>query len=214
MTEPHPYSNADQLVEWGRELRYWRLTWGTAGNLSLRSDDSRCLITASGSWLDRLTPDQISLCGIDTGDHLDGPRPSVEYRMHTGIYRVRPEARCIAHLSPHYTTLCACTNMPITQQTTVENMLYIGSITHVPYIHPGTQELADAVTEAARDHDTIILDNHGVIAWHRSVAALVMRLLTLEEACRLQCDACSAGLHLRPLDPSVVRELRESVGYH
>ncbi len=214
MTEPHSYKDADQLVELGRELRYWNLTWGTAGNLSLRTHDAQCLITASGSWLDRLTTEQVSVCDIASGAHLHGPRPSVEYRMHTGIYRVRPEAQCVAHLSPHYTTLCACSNMPITQQTTVENMIYIGSVAHVPYIHPGTAELAEAVTEAAREHDTIILDNHGVITWHLSIPELVMRLLTLEEACRLQYDARCARLPLRPLDPAVVRELREAVGYH
>jgi L-fuculose-phosphate aldolase len=62
---------------------------------------------------------------------------------------------------------------------TTESVGYLGRVIHLPYEVPQSKMLARQVGEAARDHDTLLLPNHGIVtlgkdcreAFHRSVVA-------------------------------------------
>jgi ribulose-5-phosphate 4-epimerase/fuculose-1-phosphate aldolase len=60
---------------------------------------------------------------------------------------------------------------------------YIGAIARVPYILPGTKELADAVIEAMRNHDLAILQNHGLVTVGKSARAAIQNAAFFELAC-------------------------------
>lgn len=196
-----------QLCEVGHYLGERGLAWGTSGNISLRVDEQRFLISASGAWLGKLTPEQTALCSL-LDERFEGAKPSVETPMHRAIYRNRPEAQVVVHVSPPYTTLVACSSIQVPTDLNIENIFYLGRIARVPYIHPGTQQLADAVGEAAREHETIILSNHGVITFHQSVPDVLMRVESFEMSCRILVMARMANIPLNHLSPDLVEELR------
>lgn len=196
-----------QLCELGHYLAGRELAWGTSGNISLRVNEEYFLISASGAWLGKLTPDQIALCFLYT-EGFAGARPSIETPMHRAIYCNRPDAQVVVHVSPLYTTLVACSDMQVPTDLNIENIFYLGRIARVPFIQPGTEQLAEAVGEVVREHETVILSNHGVITFHRSIPDVLMRVESFEMTCRLLVMARAANIPLNHLPPDVVEELR------
>lgn len=201
-----------QLCELGHYLGERGLAWGTSGNISLRLDEERLLISASGAWLGKLTPEQTAVCFINTEQTI-GAKPSVETPMHRAIYRTRPDAQVIVHVSPTYATLIACSTLQIPTDLNIENIFYLGRVTRIPYIHPGTQQLADTVADAVREHETVILSNHGFITFHQSIPDVLMRTESLEMSCKLIVLARMANIPLNHLPQHLVDELRDVGGY-
>ncbi len=202
-----------QLQSAGRYLLVNGLTWGNAGNLSLRSGPDRCLITASGTNLGELGEDDFVELGLD-GQVIAGQRkPSKEGPMHRAIYALRPEINAILHASPFYSTLLACSNETVPANWFVEDMYYLERVRRVPYFHPGSAGLADAVREAAAQANVLLLDNHGVLVYDTSLSEAMTALQALEMACRMLVAARSADIQMRPLPPETVTDFLQHSGY-
>lgn len=202
-----------ELIETGRALFARRLAWGTSGNCSARIAADRIVVSASGSALGTMTPHDLVTVHLPDG-HSHGPRrPSKELPMHLGIYRQREDARVILHSSPPYTTLFACSHETIPPGLFVESMYYLERIAWVDYAHPGSPELGESVQRAAADAEVIMLRNHGVILFDVSCQEALLRLETLEMACRLIVEARSAGIRLESIPSHTVREFLEGGRY-
>ena len=204
---------SQQLIDAGKYLLANQLAWGTSGNISARLDDERMLITASGTQMGDLKPDDIALCNFETGLWEGNRKPSKEVPMHTGIYQVRKDANVILHSSPFYTTLIASSEEPIVSELFVETMYYLEDVAYVDYFHPGSVELSEAVKEQAENGHVIILKNHGVILFDDSFSDAIMRLDTLEMACRMIVTAKSAGFKLTKIPDQVVSDFLENARY-
>jgi len=136
-------------------------------------------MSPSGFALDELTPE--NLCGVDlrSGDQVAGASaPTTEFNMHLAVYRVRPEVNAVFHTHPPWLTGLISAGVPFRQLTT-ESVGYLGRVIHLPYEVPQSAALASQVGEAARNHETLLLPNHGVVtlgvnpreALHRSLVA-------------------------------------------
>ena len=138
-----------ELIDAGRHLVERGLVQASGGNLSVRLPGTdRFLVTGTGTWLDRLTPDDFAELTLD-GEHAGGaPRPSVEWKLHQRTYAVRPDAACIVHLHPQHVLLVDMLGAPL-RFTTLDHQYYLGSAGRVPFHPSGSQEIADAAAEAA-----------------------------------------------------------------
>jgi len=156
----------------------------SSGNLSWRLDDSRFLVTASGSWMESITPDQVSVCCTADGSLLEGSPASVETGFHAGILRSRSDIDVVLHFqSPCATTLgCTTGACDINYAVIPEIPVYIGEIATVPYILPGSPELANAVVEAMQDHDLAVLANHGQVTVARDLNTAIQNAAFFELA--------------------------------
>lgn len=202
-----------QLINTGHYLISNHLAWGTSGNISARINSNRMIITASGTYMANLGQNDFVDCQIDTGQ-IEGTREaSKETPMHLGIYRQRNDAQAILHSSPFYTTLFSCSNEPILSELFVETMYYLEDIAYVDYYHPGSQELAEAITEQARNANIIIMRNHGVVVFDDSVSEAQMRLETLEMACRMILKAKESGVQLKMIPEKTVQSFLEDSFY-
>ncbi|WEG13536.1 class II aldolase/adducin family protein [Pullulanibacillus sp. KACC 23026] len=204
---------SQKLVETGKYLLANQLAWGTSGNISARLNDKQMLITASGTEMGSLQPNDFAFVNFETGDWEGDRKPSKEVPMHTGIYQVRQDANVILHSSPFYTTLMASSEEPIVSELFVETMYFLEDVAYVDYFHPGTAELGEAVKEQAENGHVLILRNHGVILFDDSFSDAVMRLETLEMACRMIITAKSAGIPLTKIPDQVVRDFLENARY-
>ena len=202
-----------ELIEAGKYLKANQLAWGTSGNISAKSDDNHMLITASGTYMADLGEEDFVTCEIETGKYEGTRKASKETPMHTGIYRMRKDVKAVLHSSPFYTTLFACSNEPIHSDLFVETMYYLENIAYVDYFHPGTQELGDAVTEQATKANIIMLKNHGVVVYDDSMSEAIMRLETLEMACRMILKAKESGVKLNHIPDHVVTSFLEDSRY-
>ncbi|MFC0274595.1 class II aldolase/adducin family protein [Metabacillus herbersteinensis] len=202
-----------ELREAGQYLKSNQLAWGTSGNISAISDDGHMVITASGTYLANLNDDDFVICEIATGNYEGRRKASKETPMHTGIYRQRDDVKAVLHSSPFYTTLFACSNEEIISKLFIETMYYLENIAYVDYFHPGTQELGDAVSEQAAKANIIILKNHGVVVYDDSISEAIMRLETLEMACKMILKAKECSVKLNHIPDTVVKSFLEESRY-
>ena len=203
-----------QLQAAGRYLLENELAWGNAGNISARLDGPGCLITASGTYLGGLGNDDFAACIWGDGEaRVTGRKPSKELPMHRAIYEMRPEINAVLHASPFYSTLAACAHFELPGNWFVEDMYYLERTARVPYFHPGSQALGEAVRERAGQANILLLENHGVLVCDTSLREALMGLHTLEMVCRMLVTARSAGIEMKTLAPQVVADFLERSGY-
>lgn len=155
-----------------------------SGNLSWRIDDECMLITATHAWLGDMSKDQVAICRIQDGASLNGKVPSIEVGFHRAILCERQDVNVVLHFQSPYATALACRK---TQQSdslfvTPEIPYYIGPVAVVPYMAPGSHDLARAVTSAMREHDLVVLRNHGQVTVGRDFQEALQRAVYFEFA--------------------------------
>jgi ribulose-5-phosphate 4-epimerase/fuculose-1-phosphate aldolase len=182
-----------------------QLLFCASGNLSQRISGNRMLITGTGTWLGLLTASQVAVCDLRNGAALEGCTPSKEIGFHAGILRERKDVEVVLHFqSPHATTLACVGVRKIDYFMVPEVPYYLGPIASIPYLTPGSQELAEAVTEACRKHDCVVLRNHGQVVVGKSFDDVIQKAVVFEQACRIIVEA---GAHLKTLSPRAVAAL-------
>ncbi len=196
----------------GRWIAEHHMTWGSAGNISVRLDERRVVITGSGTRFDSLTADSFSLYDLET-DTWTGRKPSKELPVHLAIYRRSPWAGAVLHASPFHTTLAASSSLEVRNDLFVENMYYLQRVARIPYAHPGSAELTAAVENTAAAANVILMENHGVILYDTSLAECTACLEVLENTCRMCLEAARAGITLQPVSPDTVRDFLLNSGY-
>jgi ribulose-5-phosphate 4-epimerase/fuculose-1-phosphate aldolase len=158
----------------------------SSGNLSWRINDELAAITASGSWLERLTKDDVTICKIADGEIVQGRRPSVESRFHLGILKQRADVNVVLHFQSPYATAISCSSKRDYNFAVISEIpCYIGEIGFVDYILPGTQELAVAVIDAAKKYDMVLLQNHGQVTVGRDFNDVIQKACFFELACQI-----------------------------
>jgi len=177
----------------------------SSGNLSLRVDDDRLLVTSSRSWIADISSDEVSVCRISDGALLDGDKPSVEIGFHAGILRTRPDVNVVMHFQTPSATTLACQQLGNTNYFVIPEIpFYIGYVARIPYLLPGSKELAKAVTDAMRNHNMVIMGNHG----HVTVARDFDHAIQNAEFFELASDLIiRGGDKVKPLDESDVNAL-------
>jgi len=198
--------SVNEFVQASREAARRGLMRCSSGNLSRRVDEGRMLVTATRCWMDRLTANDVALCRIADGTVLDGPAPTVEINLHAGILRARPDIDVVMHFQATCATTLACRDSArVNYSVTPEIPFYIGSIAHVPYLPPGSDELADAVTEAMRQHNLAVMANHGQVTAARDFDQAIQNAEFFELACRI---VLQGGDEVVPLSEEAIRQLR------
>ena len=177
----------------------------SSGNLSWRVGD-KMLVSGTGSWLPVLPPEKVAVCDIMSGQVENGVRPSMESVFHLGILRERPEVNVVLHFQSEYATVVACMkNKPSDFNVTLEVPYHVGEVAVVPYYRPGSFELANAVIEAMKDHDAVLLSNHGQVVCGRDFDEVLERALFFEMVCRI---IVQSRMDYTVLSPESVEELR------
>lgn len=195
-----------RFVEACRDVARRGLVHCSCGNLSLRVDEERFLITSTGSWMERMSPEQATLCRTHDGGVLSGNQPSSEIGFHAGILRARPELNLVLHFQTPCATALACREPDGLDFAVIPEIpYYIGSIGRVPYFAPGTDALAEAVTEAMRANDMVLMANHGQVTAGRDYDRVVQNAEFFEFACQI---LLIGGDSVAPMPPEAAAQLR------
>ncbi len=176
----------------------------SSGNMSCRLDETQMLATASRTWMADITADQVSVCGIADAEPLSGPKPTVEIAFHAQILRHRPDVNVVMHFQTPHATAVACRDDEIDFFVIPEIPFYIGPITRVPYLPPGSSELADAVANAMQHHDLAIMNNHGLVTVAADYAHAIQNAVFFELACEI---IAHAGENVRSLPMAEIQAL-------
>jgi ribulose-5-phosphate 4-epimerase/fuculose-1-phosphate aldolase len=188
-----------------RRVAEYGLLRCSSGNMSCRLPGDCALVTATRSWLGELQPSQVALVRISDAARLNAATPSVETRFHLGILREQPEVNVVLHFqSPAATTLTCGRPERINFFVIPEIPFYIGPIAVVPYIDPGSAELAEAVVPAMRRHRLAVLKSHGQVTVGRDYHEALQRAAFFELACDI---ILRGGKQVRPLTPPAIAKL-------
>ena len=170
-----------ELVEYGKIIARAHLVAGAGGNISA-CDGETVWMKPSGFAMDEMEPDD--LCGLDlkTGKQTRGRnRPTSEFNMHLAVYRVRPELAAVFHTHSPWASGVISSGVEM-KPMFAEFINDLGRTTTIPYVTPTTVDLANAIAEAAKDHDTIFMVNHGVLGVGRVMKQAFCRCIVAEQA--------------------------------
>ena len=183
---------ADELIEIGADAVRRGLVLASGGNLSVRLDDDRVLITRSGTWLDRL--DLGSFCVIDLdGQVLAGDdKPSSEWKLHTRSYQARDDVGSVIHLHPQASLMIDALGQEICLLT-MDHANYVRKIARTDFHHNATDELADTAAAASLEANCVIMAYHGSSCVGPTAQMAYRRALNLEQAAEMTYRLLTLG---------------------
>ena len=188
------------LIAAGRRLGERGLISGGEGNLSVRLDAERLLITPTGRRKNELGSDDLVVIrpghAEAEGDarSRSGLGPSSDLRIHLAVHAGRPDLGAVVHAHlPASMALTLAGEIP-DPAVLPETALLLPRLPVLPYGEMGSQDLAERVAAAlAGGHDgpveAVVLERHGAIAVGPDAAAAVDRLELIEVLCRTWLDA-------------------------
>jgi len=176
----------EEFVAGCRRVASHGLVRSSSGNLSWRVNEEYMLITATRSWMGELSREQIAICRISDGAVLNEKKPSAENGFHFGILRERPDVNVVLHFQSPYATAIACSGRDYNNFSVIPEIpYYLGQIAIVPYLNPGSNELAREVISAMKAHDLVIMKNHGQVTVGRNFDEVIQKATFFELACEI-----------------------------
>ena len=163
-----------------------KLFAGTSGNLSaIDREKGLVAITPTSIPYPVLKKDHIVIIDLD-GNLIEGNyRPSSEWRMHTEIYKNKPEVNAIVHThSPNATAFAvAHEEIPV---VLIEMMFFLfGNVPLAKYAAPGSEELGVNCVKAMEKRTSCLLENHGVVAIGNDLDEAYTRAVYVEDAANI-----------------------------
>ncbi len=181
-----------ELAEFGRQIAAAGLTAGAGGNISAR--EGRLIwIKPSGLAMAELKGTDMCCVDPDSGRLIEGRhKPSSELPMHLAIYRLRPDVMAIFHTHSPWASGVISAGVEI-RPMFAEVINDLGGVAAVPYLMTSTTALADAVADAAKTNDTIMMTNHGVVTLGRTMRQAFFRACVAEDAAKSFVAASIVG---------------------
>ena len=181
------------IVEVGRRVYERGFVASNDGNISVRLDDDRLLMTPTGVSKGFMTPDMLVTTDL-AGRKLTGDREaSSEILMHLAVYELRPDIKAVVHAHPPTATGFAVAGIPLDRAVLAEVVTTLGSIPIADYGTPSTTELADAVRRYISAHDGLLLANHGALTVAQGLFPAYYKMETVEHFARISLAARQLG---------------------
>lgn len=172
---------AKQIAYFMQRLYRQKLTTSLGGNISVRFG-SNFLITPSQVDKDNISFKEILVVDQQGNVHEGKIKPSMETQMHLAIYKANSEIKAIIHAHPQWSTLLACTNLPLINEFTDEGYFVLKNIKYCKYATMGTTELSQMAANEANNANILILRNHGVVSLAKTLVEAIEQIEVLENA--------------------------------
>lgn len=215
--DPMPLdSQCGTEIELRRDLvRFCRMLYrlgfmpGTSGNLSVRLDAARLLVTPTGVGKFLLRPADMVIVDLE-GRQLNGyRRMTSEVSMHLAIYRHRPDIAAVVHSHPPIATAFACVGRGLDEMLCQEAVMTLGVVPLATYAATGTEEVAASLAPFIPGHDAILLANHGAVSYGRTLLEAFQKMETVEHLAHITLVAHQLGAP-RTLEHEQIQQLREA----
>ncbi len=167
----------------GRKLWMRQFVDGNGGNISYRIGPNEVICTPTLVSKYDLTPEDLSLVDLE-GNQVAGTKPRTsEIFLHLEIYKAVSEAKSCVHCHPPHATAYAITGRVPPNLVIPEFEVFVGKVAISPYETPGTAEFARTVLPYVKEHNTVLLANHGIICWADTVTHAEWYAEVLETYC-------------------------------
>jgi len=174
-----------EIVRVCRRLDFLGFVPATDGNVSARSGRGWLLITPSMLPKGSLSTRQILEVDLE-GRVLSGQgRPSSEIKMHLEVYRHRPEVGAVIHAHPPAATAFAACRLPLDIPILPEAVVMLGPVPLAKYATPSTEEVPRSIAHLLRKYNAILLANHGVLTYGKTLPEALERMERTEHLARV-----------------------------
>lgn len=189
---------ADALIRAGRRLGARGLISAGEGNLSVRLDADRLLVTPTSLRKDELEPDDLVVVWLDHPDRearsRSGHGPTSDLAIHLALYAARTDIGAVVHAHlPASMSLTLASEVP-DPAALPETAFHLPRLPFLVFGEMGSPELAGRVATAMAElpeplPSAVLLERHGAVAVGRDPAHAVDRLELVEVLCRTWRDA-------------------------
>jgi L-fuculose-phosphate aldolase len=187
----------EEIVKVGQKLWMREYVDGNGGNISFRISRDYVLCTPTMCSKADLTPADISLVDLDNNRIIGSRAHTSEILLHLEIYKAVPDARAVIHCHPPHATAYAITGLVPPGEIIPEQEVFIGPVATAAYETPGTKSFAETVLPFVRSHNTVLLENHGVVCWADTVTHAEWCVEVLDTYCRTLILASQLGRPIR-----------------
>lgn len=187
----------ERLTIVARTLYDEGLTYGSAGNISARIPETdTCLIKPSGYRFRDLEPDHFIIVDINTRKVLKGSaKPSIETPFHIKLYQHWEEAEGVVHIHPRYSIILATLRKKIIPMglDLFDAPALAKGIPLSRFAPPGTEELADNLVEAMKEHVACLMPQHGITTIGRTIEEAATNSRVVETLAQRHYDVMLVG---------------------
>ncbi|MFA6093143.1 MAG: class II aldolase/adducin family protein [Elusimicrobiota bacterium] len=198
------------LADCGRRLAAQGHMPATAGNISVRLDGRRVLITPTAAAKAALRPQDLVLVDM-AGRVLKGDfKPTSELGLHLAAYRLRPDVRAVVHAHPPAATAFACAGVPLPKDLAGEIVIALKDVPLVRFFLPGSalsgSEMPADLEKALRTREAALLAHHGALCLGKDLEEAAQRMELLEHSAWVCLAARLIGVRSR-LSPAQLSAL-------
>jgi L-fuculose-phosphate aldolase len=186
------------IIAAGRRLGARGLISAGEGNLSIRLDADRLLVTPTGRRKDELRPDELVVVRIGHAERdarsISGLGPSSDLAIHLAVHAARPDIGAVAHAHlPASMGLTLAGEYP-DPASLPETAQLLPRLPFLAFGEMGSAELAGRIAEKLTDGPeplpgAALLEKHGAVAVGPDLETAVDRLELIEVLCRTWRDA-------------------------
>lgn len=176
----------NEIIKVGKRLYQTGLAVAKSGNISARIDEENILITATGTALGELKPEDIVKVNLTNSKAEGNKGPSSELPLHSLVYR-NFSAKFIIHCHPPLINGYFAVNKSL-KALTFETKFYLGEVPVVEQDTP-TVTKPDLVIAALRTNNLVVLKNHGTVAMADKFEDALSLTEALEEAVKVAAIA-------------------------
>ena len=197
----------EEILRVGKKLWERQYVDGNGGNISVRVSPHYVLCTPTLCSKGDLCMEDLSLVDLDNYQ-ICGDRPQTsEILLHLEIYKAVPDAKAVIHCHPPYATAHAVAGVVPQGNLIPEQEVFIGPVALAPYETPGTRAFAKTVLPYVKDHNTILLANHGIVCWADTATHAEWYVEVVDTYCKTVMIASQLRPKLNEIPPDKIADL-------
>jgi L-fuculose-phosphate aldolase len=174
----------DAIILTGRLLYHSGLMVSNDGNISVRLPNGNILITPSGVTKGRISAEDLLVIDLDGCIIKAAENPNLkatsEQPMHIEIYQQRPDVRAVIHTHLIFANALAISKGKIRMDVIPEAAIAFGEIPITEFSLPSSPQNATAIRELIKNHDVLLIRNHGSLAVGKNLDEALIKTERLE----------------------------------
>ena len=195
-----------ELIDTARKMESYNLVKMSGGNVSLRVDKNIVIVTPSAMSYDTMTIDDIVAVDLD-GNVVEGKRrPTSDLKAILYILKNMPNINAVIHTHQPKATAFSLVEdkLPVITTTMVDEIK--GEVNVAPFTISSDEGMGIETVKYANNSLCVILKNHGIMAYGKSLEQALSAAVYLEETCDIYLSAFVTGKKIVPLTKEQIEE--------
>ena len=168
-------------------------------SLAVSGDGQKFLMNPVGKYWSKIKSSDI--LELDAGNEPENIGPVVDetaWCIHGAIHRKVPNARCVMHLHPRYSTALSCLKDPKLPALNQESMMFFNRVSYdLEFGGLGIGDEGERIANKIGNNSILMMGQHGILVIGSSVAETFNKMYYFERAARIYITALQTGKELK-----------------